>query len=279
MTVTLQHERLVNAALRRCVPRAPCPTLPRLPGNELFQQGAPVSHNPVPADLWQTLRAALLAAASLSILPPQPAAAADTGGFYVGADGGYTLSTYSHADLDRALVANLASSDYTLSLSGSSVRDDHAPWSVDVGYRFNPYFGLEASYLQLGTVNYVARGKATSLFGGGPFAVDLGIKSRGPALAFLGVLPLTNELALEAHLGAYEGKTLSQYVDAFDGSAGGGSGSQTTTSLLASLGGQYVIGGHWIVRLDYTRLNRLDEKVLGDSFDVSLLTAGVLYAF
>jgi opacity protein-like surface antigen len=229
---------------------------------------------------WRALRAQLAALALAAWLLSPAAARADDSGLYLGASGGYTLDSYHRADLNEALVENLAASDYTLVLRGASLHEQGTPWALEVGYRFSSYFGLEASYLELSSLRYQSVGTAIPPFGSsGKATFDLDFKSRGPTLSFVGVLPLTNQWNLEARLGAYEGKTTTDYAASVIGSPSSGAESQTSASVLASVGTQYVIAPHWVVRLDYTRLNSLGEKLLDKSFNVDLLTAGVFYAF
>ena len=225
------------------------------------------------------LPAPLAGLALLSLgLVVQPALA-DDGGLYLGASAGYTLSSYRRAELDNAVIGNFAGVGYTLTLSSSSDRYGKSPWTVDVGYQFSSYFGLEASYLDLETLKYASAGSATAFGGGGPTAVDLSIRSRGPALALVGALPLTNFWTLQARLGAYEGKTSTRFATNVNGTPDSGSDSKASATLLASLGTSYVLASHWVLHLDYTHLNKLGEKILTKSFNVDLVTAGIAYAF
>ena len=225
------------------------------------------------------LPAPLASLALLSVgLLTQPAVA-DESGPYLGASTGYTLTSYRRSDLDNAVIGNVAGGGYTLALSGSSDRYGQPPWSLDLGYQFSSYFGLEASYLDLGTLKYASAGTETSIVGGGSFAVDLSIRSRGPALAVVGTLPLTNDWRVETRLGAYEGKTTTEFVSTFNGTPNSGSDSKASTTLLASLGASYVLAAHWVLHVEYTHLNHLGEKVLSQSFNVDMVTAGVDYAF
>jgi len=268
-----------NVAARRfgatgpqyCFSRKPCPTLRRAPLQPLLT----VIHSSIVA-ARRRLPPVWLTAAALLTAGLAPPAYADLSGLYVGASGGDTLSTYRHADIDSAVVGSFAQGGESLVLSSSRVRDDHAPWSVDVGYRFSAYLGLEAAYLQLGTVNYAGSGKASSFFGSAPIDLGLSFKSRGPALALVGVLPMTNAWDLDVRLGGYEGKTLTQYVSS---SPSSGFDSKTSSSLMGGVGTQYIIAAHWVLRLDYTHLNSLGEKLLNRSFNVDLLAAGVDYVF
>lgn len=226
-----------------------------------------------------TLMCAIAALTLLAAGLRAPTAHADEGGVYVGADAGYTLDSYRHADLNSAVVASLASSGEDLVLCCSQVHDKETPWDVDAGYRFSRYLGLEASYVQLGTVRYSALGTEKSLFGSGPLAVALNIKSRGPALALVGTLPLSNNLELAVRLGDYEGKTITDFFAKGSGGSNSGSDSKTSASLMGGIGMDYIVAAHWVVRLDYTHFNSLGEKILSRSFNVDLLTAGINYAF
>jgi opacity protein-like surface antigen len=229
---------------------------------------------------WRILprvSAALLCLGSCIWLKP---AAADESGFYVGADGGYTLGSYRQRDLDDAIVAAYASNDLDLAIHHTSFSDHPAIESVNVGYLFAPYFGLEASYLNLGMLKYAERGTATSVLPGSDAqSADIHLSSRGPALAALGRLPLTDVWSLELRLGAYEGKAATHLWTALGKTPSSGSLSETSTSLLAAAGFSYLIGAHWTVRLDYLYLNKLDEKLFETPFNVSAVTAGFAYVF
>jgi hypothetical protein len=228
----------------------------------------------------RVLRVSLAAATlSLSSAFAPPALADDGVGVYFGANVGYTLSTYRRADLDSAVVDAFSGAGYTAALSGSSLHNEHSPWSVNAGYQVTRYFGLEASYIELGTLKYAASGTATSIFASASTTVDLAIRSRGPALALVGVLPMTNDWDLEARLGAYEGKTLTESVVTVQPNTTSGFDSKTSTSLLVGVRAAYVIAAHWVLHLDYTHLNQLGERDFDKSFNVDLLTAGVTYAF
>jgi OmpA-OmpF porin, OOP family len=218
--------------------------------------------------------------ALLSALALDGRAAADgLDGLYLGANAGYTLSTYSHAALDDALVSTFDSAGDDLTLHASFAHSKQVDWSADIGYMFAPEFGIEASYLDLGTLNYFARGTVKTESGSVPTSVHLDISSRGPTLALVAVLPMTNEWSVNARLGAYESRTASDATTAIDGSVSPSSESETSTALLAGAGTTYALGAHWVLRLHYEYLDQVKEKLLGKSFNVNLLTAGVAYAF
>lgn len=207
------------------------------------------------------------------------ALAQEGGALYVGGNYAYALTTYDRSALNSALVSAVNAADLGLALHASYVDSKQTAWSADIGYMVSRYFSVEASYLDLGTLRYFARGTESSLFASAPFATRVDISSRGPTLALVGVLPMTNDWYLNARVGAYESKTESGVRTVVGGSVLAGSYSESSADPLAGVGTAYVLGAHWVFRLDYVYLNQIKEKLLGKPFNVNLVTAGLAYAF
>ncbi|HUI60105.1 MAG TPA: outer membrane beta-barrel protein, partial [Steroidobacteraceae bacterium] len=201
---------------------------------------------------------------------------AEEGGWYLGANFGQVINTYRHTDLDNAL--NDAFED-ELTYTSSSISEKKQAWWAAVGYMTSPYLGFEASYLALGRLDYHASAKQTSVFGTTPVTVDLNLKSRGPAAAVVGVLPLTNSWEVDARVGAYDGKTTTSYTSVVNKTTNNGLESKTSVSLLVGVGTAYTFSGHWALRVDYLHINQVKEQVLGHSFNEDLATAGITFAF
>lgn len=231
--------------------------------------------------MTQTRLRSLLAVATATTvcLSSTPAMADDTG-LYFGANVGRLLSTYRRADLDNAVINDFGGADSGLVLGTSSLQKDHVIWKADIGYMASRYFGIEASYLHLGSLAYSASG-TQSLENNSTSAVsvNLDIKSRGPALSVVGVLPMTNSWEIDARLGAYEGKTTTTFASAVDVNTRSGSLSKTSSSLLAGFGTALTLTSHCAVRLDYIRIQQVKEAALGQSFNMDLVTAGVVFVF
>jgi OOP family OmpA-OmpF porin len=210
-----------------------------------------------------------------------PTAMADDSGFYVGANIGRVLSTYRHTDIDNGVIAAFGGADNGFVLGNSSVQKEHVMWMADIGYMASRNFGIEASYLHLGSLAYSSAGTEPSTSGTGTSAtsVNFNIKSRGPALAALGVLPMSNWWEIDARVGAYEGKTTTTFASAIGVNTKSGALSKTSTSLLAGAGTALVVSSHCTLRVDYTRLEHIKEEALGRAFNVDLLTAGVAFVF
>ncbi len=206
-------------------------------------------------------------------------AAADESGFYVGANIGRLLSTYRRTDLDNALTTAFDGTNSSFLLGPTSVRKSHAIWSADIGYMTSRYLGFEASYLELGTLNYSGFGTLSGAAGTQSVTVNANFESRGPALAVLGVLPMTDSWDISARIGAYRGKTHSDFITTVDASTKSGSFSKTSTSLLAGVGTSYIVSSHCTVRLDYIRIEHIGENLFDRTFNVDLVTAGLSFVF
>jgi opacity protein-like surface antigen len=209
------------------------------------------------------------------------AALADAGGLYVGATGGLTATTYGDRAVDDAVTTAAASAGFDLKLGATSL-DAAAPAAAAVvGYMLNPSFGFEASYLYLNTQRYRASAKETSELSSTavPFDVALNLTSRGPTLALVGALPLTNGWQLDGRVGAYEGSMRSDYWTRAGTYKSSGSESETSTSLMLNAGTSYAFAGRWVLRLEYVYLNHLSEKLFNASYNTGVVMAGATWWF
>jgi OmpA-OmpF porin, OOP family len=207
-------------------------------------------------------------------------AMADESGFYIGANVGRVLGTYRRNDINNALISDFGGADGGFALGPSSVEKSHAAWTADIGYMLTRNFGIEASYLNLGSLAYSSFGTQTALDGGASaVAVTLNTKSHGPALALIGVLPMSNIWEVDARVGVYEAKTISTYETTVGENTSRGRLSETSSSTLAGVGTALTLSSHCTLRLDYVRLQRIREKALERAFNVDLLTAGVAFVF
>lgn len=206
---------------------------------------------------------------------------ADDTGFYVGANAVSLLSTYRRADLESAMTTAFGSADSNFKMGPSSVERAHYSWQVNFGYMLTQNFGVEVSFLDLGPFHYSGYGSTLSAADGSPSQVhlDLDVRSHGPALSAVGVLPMTNFWDLEARVGAMEAKTKSSYSTLLGDTSQSGGLSENTTALIASVGTAFTVTTHIVLRLDYLRIQNIKEKGLDRSFNVDGATAGVAYVF
>jgi opacity protein-like surface antigen len=216
-------------------------------------------------------------AAAVALWFTAPAMADDTG-FYIGANAGRVLSTYRRADIDNTLNADLQAAAPGFALGPTSIDKDHVMWSADVGYMLNRNFGVEASYIHLGSLRYQAFGTAPSSTGA-TLSVEneAEFKSGGPALALVAALPMSNFWEVDARVGGFEGRTTTTSEFVTDGVPNPTRTSKTTTSVLLGAGTGVSLTNHVVVRLDYLRLESLKDNFLSRNFNVDLVTVGVAY--
>src|SRR4051812_2332018 len=221
-----------------------------------------------------------LAIVSLCILAA-PAMADEMTGFYFGANALNLLSTYRRATLDEGMSAAFGGSSNGYAMGPSSTERAHLSWSVDVGYMLTSNFGVELSFLDFGPFRYSGYGTVTSSADGNASEIhlNLDVRTHGPALAVVGVLPMTNLWDLTARAGAFQAKTKSTFHTTVGDSADSGSFSQNTSSVLASVGTSFTLTTHCVLRVDYLRIQKIKEKALERDFNVDAVTAGVEYVF
>lgn len=221
---------------------------------------------------------AALAMMSLGVLAGP--AMADETGFYVGANALSLLSTYRRADIDSGYTAAISESDSSFTMGPSSVERAHYSWQANFGYLLTRNFGVEVSFLDLGKFRYSGFGTVTAK-DGSPSEVhlDLDVRSHGPALSAVGVLPMTNFWDLEARVGAMQAKTKSSFSTLVGSGSHSDEVSDTSTVVMASVGTAFTVTTHIVLRLDYLRIQHIKEKALERNFNVDGATAGVAYIF
>ena len=220
-----------------------------------------------------------LGPAIVAICMVSSAALADEGGFYVGGTVGRLITTYSHDDLDAQIDAAFGGSDGGFTLNSTEYRKSHLAWSGNIGYMLSPNLGIEASYLSLGSLDYSAAGTLASANPASAVNVDVTLKSSGPALAVVGVLPMSNIWSVNARLGAYEGKTKTSFVSTVATDTTSGKESDKSTSVMGGVGATVAVTNFLLIRVDYLRIQRLKDSLFGRTFNVNLLSAGLEFAF
>jgi opacity protein-like surface antigen len=205
--------------------------------------------------------------------------AADLTGVYVGGNFARARNEFDTSSIDRELVSEAQSNGDTISFSRKSVKRLSDVWWADAGYFFTPYVALDAAYLHLGQIRYVAVGNVTNATGTPGLSSTNELTSGGPALSMILRLPIVEAFEVDLRLGDYFGKT------AIDSGITVGSNSsyqfqsRSGSSLLAGVGAAYALDAHWLVRLDYLRINDTGDSSVTGRFSVNLASAGVSFIF
>jgi opacity protein-like surface antigen len=203
----------------------------------------------------------------------------DTSGAYVGGNFGRAKNGYQTNFIDEQIESEATSLGETAAFPDRSIRRMSDVWWADAGYFFTPYFGVDAAFLHAGELKYYGVGSLSTSGSQLFVSSQAEITSHGPALSLLWRLPLAYGLEAELRVGDYYGKsTLDDYVTA-------GSNkdlvrqSQSGSSLLVGAGAAYSVGGGWLIRLDYLRLNQTGDSNTVGKFSVNMATIGVRFVF
>jgi hypothetical protein len=222
-------------------------------------------------------RSLILCAAFLTIAADL-SCADELDGVYCGGNFGRARNAYGTGFIDSQLSSEATAAGDTLALTRQSTDRLSDFWSGDAGYLFTPYVGLEASFLHVGEIRYIAIGSVTNSGTSESLASTTEVTSHGPAISLVLRLPLAEAFDASLRLGDYYGKTT------FDNDLIVGSKRQFTehsksgSSLLARVGAAYTIAAHYAVHVDYLRIEQAGDISTG-KFSVNVLSAGVSYAF
>jgi len=207
-----------------------------------------------------------LAVGSLAALAAPVADAQETTGWYAGASAGRSAATIDDARITSGLAAQ--------GLGGIALsRDERSTgYKLFGGYQFNPYFGIEAGFVDLGRFGYRA-----STLPAGTLSGEMRVK--GLNLDLVGTLPLVGGLSALGRVGvtsmrasdsfAATGAVTMPYANAHP--------SQRSSGLKAGIGLSYALTPSLAVRLEAERY-RLKDAV-GNRGNVDLVSLGLVYHF
>lgn len=203
--------------------------------------------------------------ALIALLVAAAVTPAYAGSVYVAGSVGRSSADISKSDIDNDLISAGATG-----VSSKLDKDDTA-YKAQVGYQFNENFAVEGGYVDLGKARYSAT------YSGG--RSNASVKSSGPVIAALGIMPLNESFSIFGKLGVIYAKVESS-VDA-TGPGGAASGSSSSTKLKTNWGGgvTYNINKQFGIRAEYEQFRKLgDSSTTGES-NVNMLSAGVVYTF
>lgn len=216
-----------------------------------------------------------------------PIALAGNTGWYVGADAGQPRFT----GVEPSGSPVQPYQPYSFSSTDTGYR-------LSAGYRFNPYFGLEAGYVDLGKItgssNEPPAGIHTLAICGGPncppvlrsFAVAGKLKTHGWTLAFVGSYPFDDRWAVFGRVGAIQAHSeLDTHVTPVPlpnlSFIGPSTTSVTNNDVDATfgLGLQWSFASDWAARLSWDRYASLGHDLPMGKFNVNLTSLGIVYQF
>ncbi len=151
--------------------------------------------------------------------------------------------------------------------------DEAGAWALTAGYRAGRYFAFEVSYFNLGKLEATDTFLLPPLAGGGTLTLHRELETSGPALAAMGILPLSDSWELYLRAGVFFAD--SELSTSFAGSSGSTTFGSEATSLGA--GAQFNWGEHWSARVEYQRFVEVGGDDFATDADVDVLSLGVLF--
>jgi OOP family OmpA-OmpF porin len=226
-------------------------------------------------------------------------ALADNSGWYLAVDGGqaHFSGTDSQFPQSYANPPN-ASGDGILINSTSTVSHQEnrdTGYRLMVGYQFNPYWGVEASYVDLGTATAKGTANGTAApycpstdscppyVGLASFGYKASTSDRGPGLAFTGTYPINSQWSVFARAGMIDARVKldletspipEPYATTLPADT---SRSSTGWSDTFGLGVNWALNNRWAVRLGWDRYADLGSRNRTGSNSVNLASLGLVY--
>lgn len=151
--------------------------------------------------------------------------------------------------------------------------EEGTSWGVGAGYRFNRYLALEASYVNLGTLNATHTINMSPFLGGGTLTFHRELETTGPALAAFGILPISDSWELFVRAGILFADT--DLTTRINGSRNSISFDSEPTTLGA--GAQFDWQDHWSARLEFQRSFDVGGDDVASEADVDAVSLAVLY--
>ena len=151
--------------------------------------------------------------------------------------------------------------------------DEGTAWSVSAGYRINRYLAVEASYVNLGTLEASQTIGLPAIVGGGSLRFSRELETSGPAITAFGMLPLSDSWELYLRAGMFFAD--SELTTGINGNSVTTSfGSDSTT---VGAGAQFDWKDHWAARLEFQRAFDIGGDDVASDADVDGMSLAVLY--
>jgi OOP family OmpA-OmpF porin len=201
--------------------------------------------------------------------------------WYVGGGLGYAKGKFDGADFDPSNVQQILNQDLvslgfpgTAVLNGSS-DDNDIGWKVFAGYRFNQWFGVEGSYVDLGTFKYDYSGSYQGLSGTGAVKYE----AYSWNLAGVARYPFGNGFSVQAKAGAAFTNAKNEFSLTIGPVNDSGSEKKSNTNFLWGLGAGYDFTPNLGMLLEYENFGEFGDADNTGRVKVDLWSASLLYKF
>ncbi len=209
----------------------------------------------------------LLALTSMGTLLASGALAQDASYGYGGVSVGQ-----SHGKSDASGMAAFQIKGATPALTVNSLNRDDTDnaYRLFLGYQFNRYVGLEASFFNLGRFNYHANTTPTG-------TLDGQTKIQGGGLDVVGTLPLSESWALLGRVGGQYAKTRNVFTGSGAVFVNDPSPSNRQFNYKVGAGVQYTVNPHFLVRGEAEQYRTRDG--IGGNDRVQVFSLSLVFPF
>lgn len=201
-----------------------------------------------------------------------PCFAGDTGTWYLGLGAGQAVADYSASQCtnDAASALGYVPSDVSI---GCNVSNTDGSYQLLAGYNIDPNLAVEGAYIDLGSM------KGTVGISGPTATAVLNVEQKTTAVSveFVGKLPLSSTVALNAKIGLYNA-TVKYSDDAGD------STNSTNTGLAFGAGGSVKLNPNLSARLEYDHYNKVGSDSTNcdncsgiSQYNIDAFTAALIY--
>ncbi len=185
--------------------------------------------------------------------------------FYVLGEVTHSKDTLSTSTNDSALI-NAGATHLISNGKGS-----HNQWRIQFGYQFNPYFAMEAGYIDFGKAAYTA-----SYTGGTATGT---VKAGGLDVAALGILPLSHGFSVFGKLGVAVARVKSNLFASAPASVATSETTSTAAAPLLGIGATYKVSDNVDLRSEFDHVSNLGKSSSTGKLTANMISIGAVYHF
>lgn len=153
----------------------------------------------------------------------------------------------------------------------SSGKGNSNQWRLQLGYKLNPNFAVEAGYIDFGKAKYSASYTDGTAQGR--------VKAGGFDVAALGILPLTDNISVFGKAGIAAARVKSSLSASAPASEASDSTSANVVGPLVGLGASYKLSDAMDVRAEYDHASNLGKSGSTGKISSNMLSVGLAYHF
>lgn len=180
---------------------------------------------------------------------------------------------HSNLSIDRDAVTGQLL-DLGFNAAATTADESDTAFRLFAGYQFNPYFALEAAYVDLGEFRFRSTVDPAGSFQGTPSVT-------GEEVSAVGRFPFAERFAVYARVGGWFSRTRTTYAGTGSVELVSGAERQKKNASGAAyaVGGTYALNSHLGLRAEWAQYLDLGNDLTGGKTDARLVSIGVTYMF